>query len=164
MREHLHHAVDRTLRRHPRRRLLQLPPVLHRQAEDPGHRWPGRQVRAAVRQEARERQVASTRSPCRGGVAFPAPWFRPSTGDRAGKGRGLLERRSAWAEEHARREHVLADAAVPPDPERAGALARRYGELTPLVQAYNEWQQTAADEQTARELAAEDHSFAAEAD
>src|SRR5262249_13936176 len=41
---------------------------------------------------------------------------------------------------------------------------RRYGELTPLVQAYHEWQQTAADEQTARELAAEDHSFAAEAD
>ena len=33
-----------------------------------------------------------------------------------------------------------------------------------MVQAYHEWQHTAADEQTARELAAEDHSFAAEAD
>src|SRR5262249_37010448 len=164
MREHLHHAVDRALRRHSRRRLLQLPPVLHRQAENPGHRWPGRQVRAAVRQEARERQVASTRSPCRGGVAFPARGFRPSTGDQAGKGREVFERLSGLAEENARLEHDLADAARHSAPERAGAPGRRSGELAPLVRAYHEWQQTAADEQTARELAAEDHSFAAEAD
>jgi len=76
----------------------------------------------------------------------------------------VFERLSGLAEEYARLEHDLADAAVHSDPERARALGRRYGELTPLVQAYREWQQTAADEQTARELAAEDHSFAAEAD
>ncbi len=50
------------------------------------------------------------------------------------------------------------------DPERARALGRRYGELTPIINAYREWQQAAADEQTARELAAEDASFAAEAE
>src|SRR5258708_39340992 len=32
------HVADR---RDSRRCLLDLPPVLHRQAEDPGHRWPG---------------------------------------------------------------------------------------------------------------------------
>jgi peptide chain release factor 1 len=76
----------------------------------------------------------------------------------------VFERLSGLAEEYARLEHDLADAAVHSDPERARALGRRYGELTPVVQAYHEWQQTAADEQAARELATEDHSFAAEAD
>ena len=73
----------------------------------------------------------------------------------------MFERLSGLAEEYARLEHDLADAAVHSDPERARALGRRYGELTPVVQAYQEWQQTSADEQTAQELATEDHSFAA---
>jgi peptide chain release factor 1 len=76
----------------------------------------------------------------------------------------VFERLSDLAEEYARLEHDLADAAVHSDPDRARALGRRYGELTPVVHAYREWQQTAADEQAARELAAEDHSFAAEAE
>ena len=76
----------------------------------------------------------------------------------------MFERLSGLAEEYARLEHDLADAAVHSDPERARTLGRRYGELTPVVHAYHEWQQTAADEQAARELAVEDHSFAAEAD
>ena len=76
----------------------------------------------------------------------------------------MFERLSDLAEEYARLEHDLADAAVHADPERARTLGRRYGELTPVVHAYAEWRQTAADEQTARELAAEDHSFAAEAE
>jgi peptide chain release factor 1 len=76
----------------------------------------------------------------------------------------VFERLSGLAEEYARLERDLADAAVHSDPERARALGRRYGELTPVVQAYQEWQRTAADEQAARELSAEDHSFAAEAD
>jgi peptide chain release factor 1 len=76
----------------------------------------------------------------------------------------VFERLSGLAEEYARLEHDLADAAVHSDPERARRLGRRYGELTPVVHAYQEWQQTAADEQAARELATEDHSFAAEAD
>src|SRR5215467_14380453 len=80
------------------------------------------------------------------------------------KGRTVFERLSGLAEEYAKLEQDLADAAVHLDPERARALGRRYGELTPVVHAYQEWQQTLADEQTARELATEDHSFAAEAD
>jgi peptide chain release factor 1 len=76
----------------------------------------------------------------------------------------VFERLSDLAEEYATLERDLADAAVHSDPERARALGRRYGELTPVVHAYREWQQTAADEQAARELAVEDHSFAAEAD
>ena len=32
--------------------LLAVPPVLHRQAEDPRHRWPRGAVRGAFRQEA----------------------------------------------------------------------------------------------------------------
>ena len=62
-------------RRDPRRRLLALPPVLHRQAEDPRHRWPRRPVRAAVRQEDR-RQVASRRRcavTARAAARSPAP-------------------------------------------------------------------------------------------
>jgi peptide chain release factor 1 len=80
------------------------------------------------------------------------------------KGRTVFERLSGLAEEYARLEHDLADAAVHSDPERARALGRRYGELTPVVHAYQEWQQTTDDEQAARELATEDHSFAAEAE
>jgi peptide chain release factor 1 len=76
----------------------------------------------------------------------------------------VFERLSDLADEYARLEHDLADAAVHTDPDRARALGRRYGELTPLVHAYQEWQHTTADEQTARELATEDHSFAAEAE
>jgi peptide chain release factor 1 len=76
----------------------------------------------------------------------------------------VFERLSDLAEEYARLEEDLADAAVHSDPERARALGRRYGELTPVIHAYQQWRQTAADEQAARELAAEDHSFAAEAD
>ena len=76
----------------------------------------------------------------------------------------MFERLSELAEEYARLERDLADAAVHSDPARARALGRRYGELTPVIHAYQEWQQTSADEQTARELAAEDPSFAAEAE
>ena len=75
----------------------------------------------------------------------------------------MFERLSRLVDEYTRLEHDLADAAVHSDPERARVLGRRYGELTPLVQAYQEWQRVAADEQTAQELAVEDHSFAVEA-
>ena len=75
----------------------------------------------------------------------------------------MFERLSRLVDEYTRLEHDLADAAVHSDPERARVLGRRYGELTPLIQVYQEWQRVDADEQTARELAVEDHSFAAEA-
>ena len=76
----------------------------------------------------------------------------------------MFERLADLAAEHATIERDLADPAVHADPDRARRLGRRYGELTPIVQAYAQWQQVSADEETARELAPEDVSFAAEAD
>src|SRR5215469_16747142 len=75
----------------------------------------------------------------------------------------MFERLADLAAEHAQLERDLADPGLHTDPDRARTLSRRYGELTPIVQAYSEWQQISADEGTARELAAEDASFAAEA-
>lgn len=76
----------------------------------------------------------------------------------------MFDRLGELASEHAELERVLADAAVHADPDRARAASRRYGELSHIVEAYHEWQQTVADEETARELSAEDASFAAEAE
>src|SRR5581483_9001259 len=59
---------------------------------------------------------------------------------------------------------ALADPSVLSDPDKARTMGRRYAELNQIVQAYQEWQQTGADEETARELAREDSSFAAEAE
>ena len=75
----------------------------------------------------------------------------------------MFERLADLAAEHAQLEKDLADPAIHTDQDRARKLSRRYGELTPIVQAYAEWQQVSADEATARELAPEDASFAAEA-
>jgi peptide chain release factor 1 len=75
----------------------------------------------------------------------------------------VFERLTDLAAEHAQLERDLADPAIHTDQDRARKLSRRYGELTPIVQAYAEWRQVSADEATARELAPEDSSFAAEA-
>jgi len=75
----------------------------------------------------------------------------------------MFERLADLAAEHAQLEKDLANPAIHADPERARALSRRYGELTPIVQAYDEWRIVSADETTARELSREDVSFAAEA-
>jgi len=50
------------------------------------------------------------------------------------------------------------------DADQARTLAKRYAELTPIVNAYRELQHTNDDEQAARELAQEDPAFAEEAD
>ena len=76
----------------------------------------------------------------------------------------MFDRLSDLVSEHAELEHALADPAVHSDQEKARTLGRRYAELTPIVHAYREWQQTSADEEAARELAREDSSFADEAD
>jgi peptide chain release factor 1 len=76
----------------------------------------------------------------------------------------VFERLADLAAEHATIERDLADPAIHADPDRARALSRKYGQLTPVVQAYTQWRQVAADEATARELAPEDASFAVEAD
>jgi peptide chain release factor 1 len=75
----------------------------------------------------------------------------------------VFERLADYAAEHAQLELDLSDPSIHSDQDRARTLSRRYGELTPTVQAYAEWQQVSADEATARELAPEDASFAAEA-
>jgi peptide chain release factor 1 len=75
----------------------------------------------------------------------------------------MFERLADLAVEHAQLERDLADPSIHADPELARSLSRRYGALTPTVQAYAQWQQVSADEATARELAPEDASFAAEA-
>jgi peptide chain release factor 1 len=76
----------------------------------------------------------------------------------------VFERLADLSAEYARLEHDLADPAIHSDPDRARTLGRRYGELSPIISAYADWQQTGADEEAARELGAEDASFAAEAE
>ncbi len=75
----------------------------------------------------------------------------------------MFERLADLAAEHAQLEKNLSDPSIHADPERARTLSRRYGALTPIVQAYAEWLRTSQDEATARERAPEDASFAAEA-
>ena len=60
--QHLHHPQHGDVGHDPRRGLLQLPPVLHGQAEDPGHRRPGGPVRGALRQ-AQPRATRTSTAP-----------------------------------------------------------------------------------------------------
>ena len=76
----------------------------------------------------------------------------------------MFDRLTELVSEHAELEHALADPGVHSDQDRARTLSRRYAELTPIVTAYHQWQQTADDEQAAHELAREDSSFAVEAE
>ena len=75
----------------------------------------------------------------------------------------MFERLADLASEHAQLERDLADPAILSDQDRARTAGRRYSELTQIVTAYEQWLQTTADEETARELGAQDASFAAEA-
>ncbi|WP_300610029.1 peptide chain release factor 1 [Trebonia sp.] len=75
----------------------------------------------------------------------------------------MFDRLGDLASERAELERALADPGVHADPEQARALAKRYAELTPIVNAFREWQQAGEDEATALELAPEDQAFAAEA-
>jgi peptide chain release factor 1 len=76
----------------------------------------------------------------------------------------VFERVEEMVAEHAELERRLTDPAVHADQGLARRLGRRYAELGAVVRAYDEWQRTAEDEQAARELAADDPGFAAEAD
>ncbi len=64
--------------------------------------------------------------------------------------------------EHADLERRLADPSVHADQAQARRLGRRYAELTPIVEARRELDAVEGDIEAARELAAEDPSFAAE--
>ncbi|GAA3355223.1 MULTISPECIES: peptide chain release factor 1 [Saccharopolyspora] len=66
--------------------------------------------------------------------------------------------------EHAELERRLAEPDVHADQATARKLGRRYAELTPVAKVAKEWEQARSDLVTARELAADDEGFAAEAD
>jgi peptide chain release factor 1 len=76
----------------------------------------------------------------------------------------MFDKLADLASEHAELERALADPDVHADAGQAKTIAKRYAELTPIVAAYHEWQQTGDDEQAARELSQEDAAFADEAD
>jgi peptide chain release factor 1 len=65
--------------------------------------------------------------------------------------------------EHASLERELADPAVHADQSRARRLGRRYAQLAPLVETARALEEARGNLATAREFAAEDASFAAEA-
>src|SRR5215208_1294631 len=73
------------------------------------------------------------------------------------------ERLSALLEEHAALEKELADPAVHADQSRARRLGRRYASLAPVVETVRALDEAQGNLDAARELAAEDTSFAAEA-
>jgi peptide chain release factor 1 len=74
------------------------------------------------------------------------------------------ERLAELLAEHAELERRLADPAIHADQATARRVGRRYAELAPLYKAAHELEQARADLAAARELAAEDPSFAAEAE
>ena len=74
------------------------------------------------------------------------------------------DRLRALLDEHAALELELADPAVHADQSRARRLGRRYAQLAPIVETARALEQARDDLGTARELAAEDASFRAEAE
>ncbi|ATO16688.1 peptide chain release factor 1 [Micromonospora sp. WMMA2032] len=74
------------------------------------------------------------------------------------------ERLAALLDEYAELEKRLADPAIHADQGAARRVGRRYAELVPLHKAAGELEQARADLAAARELAAEDAAFAAEAE
>ncbi len=74
----------------------------------------------------------------------------------------MFEAVESLVEEYRDVEGRLADPGIHADPAQAKRLGRRYAELTPVVAAYRSWQAAAGDVAAARELAADDASFAAE--
>ncbi|MBQ1020382.1 peptide chain release factor 1 [Micromonospora sp. D93] len=74
------------------------------------------------------------------------------------------ERLAGLLDEYAELEKRLADPAIHTDQATARRVGRRYAELVPLHKAADELEQARADLAAARELAAEDPSFAGEAD
>ncbi|MCG5441943.1 peptide chain release factor 1 [Micromonospora sp. NIE79] len=74
------------------------------------------------------------------------------------------ERLAGLLDEYAQLEKRLADPAIHADQATARRVGRRYAELVPLHKAADGLEQARADLAAARELAAEDPSFAAEAD
>lgn len=66
--------------------------------------------------------------------------------------------------EYTELERALADPSVHADQGRARSLGRRYAQLRPIIETYRQWRTLSDDQSAARELAADDAVFAAEAD
>ena len=74
----------------------------------------------------------------------------------------MFEQVEELVREHAELEQRLADPALHADQNQARTLGKRYAEIGPIVAAYQQWRALGDDLETARELAAEDSSFAEE--
>jgi peptide chain release factor 1 len=74
----------------------------------------------------------------------------------------VFEQVEELVREHAELEQRLADPSVHADQNQARTLGKRYAEIGPIVATYQEWRSLGGDLETARELAGEDASFAAE--
>src|SRR6266511_914976 len=145
-------------RRDPRRDLQRVPPVLHRKAARARHRRPGREVPAEVRQGPGEEGQVAPR-------AAPVPGTRRGVGAVSYPVRDVMseDRLKALQDEYAELEAQLADPAIHADQVAARRVGRRFAELSPIAKAAAELAQSRADLIAARELAAEDPGFGAEA-
>src|SRR5690349_16724353 len=83
---------------------------------------------------------------------------------RATAGGTMFEAVEGLVSEHQELEAKLAEPGIHADQGLAKRLNQRYAELTAIIRAYDEWQRLGDDIEAARELAAEDASFAEEAD
>ena len=76
----------------------------------------------------------------------------------------MFEAVESWVAEHADLERQLADPTLHADPQRAKRVGQRYARVRAVVETHRAWQQASEDAVAARELAAEDEAFAAEAE
>ena len=132
-------------RLHPLGRLLAVPPVLHRQAEDPRHRRSRRPVREALRPEVggREEVAPSGRRSQRSSrVAGPALCACPDHSlvrARRDEEAIMFEAVEGLVAEHADLEQRLADPSIHADQGLAKRLNQRYAELSAIVRTYDDW-------------------------
>ncbi|PID53920.1 MAG: peptide chain release factor 1 [Micrococcales bacterium] len=134
-----------------------MPPVLHRQAEDPGHRRPGCSLPGAVRQEGSRTEEERHREDQQEHVTHGAAGLAGPNPDPSADG-PLAGIRA----EHADLQEQLADPAVHSDAVRARKLSRRYAQLSALIDAEDALHAAEGDLQAGQELAEADESFAAE--
>src|SRR5690606_19204329 len=164
LRQHVQHSQHRQERLDPRRRVQPVPPVLHRQAEDPRHRSSRRALPGPLWQEGR-RQLAhpQRRSAAPITVQRTGACLLSTTSARPTRqGASMLDSALALVEEHAALESQMADPAIASDMAALREINKRYAVLAPMVSAYHAWKAAQGDLEAARELAAEDTGFAEE--
>ena len=154
-------------RLHPRRRVLAVPPVLHRQAEDPRHRRPRRPLRGPLRQEGRRPRSSSTSGAgprSRAGDRRRVVVSSSATG-RARRSAPMFEAVDGLVAEHARargpagRPRERTPTSGWPSGSTSGTPSCR-----PSCAPSGSGSELGDDIEAARELAGEDASFAEEAD